>query len=57
MNKHHRLRILNDVCDADLALSTFEIYDIPKLVTETGLKHWTKRALVVSEDLDDYLFF
>ncbi|MFC1795063.1 hypothetical protein ACFL3Q_15940 [Planctomycetota bacterium] len=57
MDKHQCTRILNDLREADLSLSTFEIYDIPRLVTETSLKNWFPKALVVSKELDDYLFF
>jgi hypothetical protein len=47
-------RILCDLREADLELTSLDILSIPKIVTKAGLKPWSKRALVVSADIDTY---
>ena len=54
--------ILSDYREAAIKLSTLEIYQVPKIIegifASSGLSiHRIKRALVVAEDLKDYLFF
>jgi len=54
--------ILNDMREAVMKLSTLEIYELPKLMSEasasSGLKMYNiKRAFVAATDLDDYKFF
>jgi hypothetical protein len=54
--------ILSDYREATIKLSTIEIYEMPKILTETfalsGLSiHHIKRALVVAKELKEYLFF
>jgi hypothetical protein len=53
---------LSDYSDATMKLSTFEIYDLPRVLSEIFAKsgisaHQLKRALVVAKDLKDYTFF
>jgi len=53
---------LSDYREAAIKLSTLEIYQVPKIFEDTfaslGLSIYRiKRALVVAEDLKDYLFF
>jgi hypothetical protein len=54
--------LLNDYREVKVKLSTLEIYEVPKIykdiLAESGLSiHHIKRALVVAEDLRDFLFF
>jgi hypothetical protein len=53
---------LSDYTDATMKLSTFEIYDLPRMLSEIFTAseisvHKIKRALVVAKDLKDYRFF
>lgn len=53
---------LSDYSDATMKLSTFEIYDLPKILSGVFASsdipaHKLKRALVVAKDLKDYHFF
>jgi hypothetical protein len=53
---------LSDYREAAIKLSTLEIYQVPKIFEDifasSGLSIYSiKRALVVAEDLKDYLFF
>jgi hypothetical protein len=57
VEKHRCTRTLNDLREADLALSMLDIYGIPKLISQAGLGPTTKRAVVVSASRDDYHFF
>jgi hypothetical protein len=56
MKKHKCERILNDLRGTDLRLSTVDIYNIPRLASDAGLEGWTKKALVVNANWDDYRF-
>ena len=64
VRKHNCFLILSDYRDATLNLSTFEIYEIPKIIIEiftgSGLSaSKVKRALlvaVVAKDLKDFSF-
>jgi len=54
--------LLNDYREAKVKLSTLEIYEAPKIYADifalSGLSIYNiTRALVVAEDLRDYLFF
>lgn len=54
--------ILSDYREATVKLSTLEIYQVPQIIegkfASAGLSIYRiKRALVVAEDLKDYLFF
>lgn len=40
-----------------MKLSTIEIYDLPTYISEAGLDRLCKRALIVSQDFEDYKFF
>lgn len=60
--EHDCYLILSDAREATSALSTLDIYDLPRIIvqilTETGLEvHKFKRVLVVSNDVDDFTFF
>ena len=54
LNKHSCARILSDLREADLCLSTLDLYAIPGLVTKAGVKQNVKRAIVFSKDVKDY---
>jgi hypothetical protein len=58
---HNCLRLLNDMRRAMIKLSTMEIYDLPAWIEErleeAGVSRSCKRALLVSRDFNDYLFF
>jgi hypothetical protein len=54
---HNCRRILNDLSKAVMKLSTLNIYDIPKLLKDAGLRQDCLRAIVVAKDFDDYAFF
>ena len=56
LDKHSCVRILSDLREVDLRLSTIDLYNIPKLVAEAGVKHNVKRAIVFSKDAEDYKF-
>ena len=54
--------IFSDYRQATIKLSTIEIYELPKIYTDIFALsrlsiYRVKRALVVAEDLKDYLFF
>ena len=54
--------LLNDFNEAIIKLSTFEIYELPKIMLDTftsvGLNvRLMKRALIVKKDLQDYTFY
>jgi len=53
---------LNDYREVTVKLSTFEIYEIPKILADVFARsgfnaRQLKRALIVSKDIQDYLFF
>jgi hypothetical protein len=56
LDKHSCVRILSDLREVDLRLSMGDLYYIPKLVTEAGVKHNVKRAIVFSKDAEYYEF-
>jgi hypothetical protein len=54
--------VLNDAREATVSLTTVEIYDLPKVIMEilsaTGIEvRKFRRALVVSNGIDDFTFF
>ena len=57
LDKHNCECILSDLREVDLRFSTIDFYSIPKLVTEAGVKHHVKRAVVFSKDAKNYNFF
>lgn len=61
LRDHHCLRVLNDMRKASMKLSTIDIYDLPAWIEErleeAGVSRFCKRALLVSRDFNDYLFF
>jgi len=57
LHEHGCTRILNDLREVDLELSTVDIYDIPNLVAGSGIERSVKRAVVFSRDVGDYQFF
>ena len=53
---------LSDFREATMKLSTLELYELPKILSETFASseipaHKLKRAFVVAKDLKDYSFF
>jgi hypothetical protein len=57
LSAHDCLRVLNDMREASIKLSTVDIYDLPAWIEEIGLNRSCKRALLVSRDFNDYKFF
>lgn len=49
-------RLLNDLRDARITHSTFEIYSMPRIVDEREVPVTCRRALVISEEADDFRF-
>jgi hypothetical protein len=56
-SNHDCTSFLNDLRKAEVNLSTFDLYYIPETLHKMGFKRWWKRAIVASEQLDDYYFF
>ncbi len=61
LRAHHCLRVLNDMRQASIKLSTVDIYELPAWIEEAceeaGVNRFCKRALLVSRDFNDYEFF
>ena len=57
MKEHQCTRILNDCRDSDLALSAFDIHQIPAMASKAGLNPAIKRAIVNKTTPDDFSFF
>jgi hypothetical protein len=57
----HHCRLLNDMRQASIKLSTADIYDLPAWIEEAceeaGVNHFCKRALLVTKDFNDYKFY
>jgi hypothetical protein len=57
----HNCRLLNDMRQASIKLSTADIYELPAWIEEAcekaGVNHFCKRALLVSKDFNDYKFY
>ena len=56
-SKHDCTRFLNDMRQAELALSTSEIFRIRDMLDTAGVDSSWKRAIVAARDLEDYRFF
>jgi len=61
-NEQNCFLFLSDYREAIMKLSTFEIYELPKILSNVFVAskipvHRLKRALVVAKDLEDYRFF
>lgn len=56
LDKHSCVRVLSDLREVDLRLSMIDLYNIPKLVTEAGVKQNVKRAVVFGKAAEDYEF-
>ena len=56
-SKHDCKCLLNDLRQAELDMSTVEIYHIPGMLDTTGIDLSWKRAIVAAGDLKDYRFF
>ncbi len=57
MKKNDCLRILNDLRDAEIDLSTVDIFNLPKMFVKAGIDPLSKRAVVVKAPTDDLSFF
>jgi len=55
--EHGCRRILNDLRKAEVRFSTTEIIEIPGFLETTGIDRSWKRAVVVSQSLEDYRFY
>ncbi len=54
-------RLLNDMRQASITLSTIDLYDLPawleERLEEAGMTRFCKRALLVARDFNDYQFY
>jgi len=50
-------RVLNDLREAEVQLTTTQILAIPESLTAVGMPSWVKRAIVFQGEPDDYAFF
>lgn len=61
LRDHRCLRLLNDMRQASLKLSTIDLYELPawieERIEEAGVSRSCKRALLVSRDFRDYEFY
>jgi uncharacterized protein (UPF0264 family) len=57
IKRHDCNKILNDVRNIDLRLSTLDIYSLPKIAIEAGLDRFCRRALIASSEFNDIAFF
>ena len=56
--KHNCKRMLNDLRNAKLTLlSTADLYEVPRLLSEWGLTSDFERVIFVNKDLMDYRFY
>lgn len=51
------MRFLSDLRQAALNLLPFQIFDIPDIVDDAGLDPLCRRALLVTPDFQEYVFF
>ncbi len=49
--------ILNDMREAELNLATVDIYYLPGMLDAAGLDRSWKRAIIATNQLEDYRFF
>ncbi len=61
LSAHNCLRLLNDMRQASIQLSTIDLYELPawieEAMEEAGVSRSCKRALLVSRDFNEYQFF
>ena len=50
------LKLLNDLRGAHITRSTFDIYSMPRIVDKQGVPIGCRRALLISEPLEDFKF-
>jgi hypothetical protein len=55
--KHGYKRVLHDLREANVTLSTLDLYFLPRRIEAAGLGRRVKRALVVSGEAKDATFF
>ncbi len=55
-NEYGCLHVLSDARETELALSTVDIYHIPKYMLKMGINPRAKTAVVVGNNLDDWAF-
>ncbi len=55
--QHDCKKFLNDMTNAEITLSTTEIFTLSKVFEKKGIDMSWRRAIVVSKQLDDYQFF
>lgn len=56
MQMHNCYRVLNDLRYASISSETIQIYNMPRSVASVKVPAKTKRALVLREVTDDFLF-
>jgi hypothetical protein len=54
--KYNCNKILNDLREANLTKSIFDIYNIPRIINDSGIPVLSKRAIVVKEKTSDFKF-
>jgi hypothetical protein len=61
LSAHNCLRVLNDMRQASIQLSTMDLYDLPawieEAMEEAGVNRAVRRALIVAKDFSEYKFF
>ena len=57
MTEHNCCCLLNDFREAEIAFSTLDLYEAPKLLLQAGVGLTIKRALVFKEASEDFAFF
>lgn len=60
--EHDCFRVLSDLREADLMISTVELYDLPQTIADAMSKAGVKvqkyrRAIVIARNLEDFAFF
>ncbi len=57
MNQHQCFRILSDLRGIEVAVSTVDIYHLPKLIEQRGYTGPLRRAVVFDGSHDDFEFY
>lgn len=57
LSKHDCQWLFNDVSEADMCLSTMELYEIPNLVAQYDRIKSCKRAIVIADNMAESQFF
>lgn len=57
LSAHKCLRLLNDMRQTSIRLSTVDLYELPAWIEEAGVDRSCRRALVVARDFSDYRFY